>query len=478
MELKKYLGETTFYEKKREVERNKVKNWLKTVSAFANGKGGILIFGVSDDDEIIGLEDCKKDSEFISEKIKTLIEPVPNIEIKYLDENNKNLLLVYVFSGNQTPYYYIGNGSRQAFVRIGNESVVTRNHELNNLILKGSNQTYDSLNSNIDFDKASFSKLKASYYQNTRQEFLNSDFESFGLTRNGKLTNAGALLADERLIYQSRIFCTRWNGIDKSSGRMEAFDDIEVDGSILYQLDEVLRFIRVNNRKMWKKTNERRIEMLDYPERAVQETLVNAIIHRDYGIMGSEIHVDIYDDRMEIYSPGGMYDGTFIQERNTDTISSFRRNPVIADLFARMHFMERRGSGLKKIKDDFVNAFNYTEDKAVEFFSDFNGFRVVMKNLNYDFIKNLNNRESTIKAEIKKRKILEVQIQKIMEFFETNDELTRSELEKLLNVKESRARDLLRYLVKNNMLQKIGATRNIRYIKTVGKNQSQKPSEK
>ena len=304
MELKKYLGETTFYEKKREVERNKVKNWLKTVSAFANGKGGILIFGVSDDDEIIGLEDCKKDSEFISEKIKTLIEPVPNIEIKYLDENNKNLLLVYVFSGNQTPYYYIGNGSRQAFVRIGNESVVTRNHELNNLILKGSNQTYDSLNSNIDFDKASFSKLKASYYQNTRQEFLNSDFESFGLTRNGKLTNAGALLADERLIYQSRIFCTRWNGIDKSSGRMEAFDDIEVDGSILYQLDEVLRFIRVNNRKMWKKTNERRIEMLDYPERAVQETLVNAIIHRDYGIMGSEIHVDIYDDRMEIYSPG------------------------------------------------------------------------------------------------------------------------------------------------------------------------------
>ena len=108
--------------------------------------------------------------------------------------------------------------------------------------------------------------------------------------------------------------------------------------------------------------------------------------------------------------------------------------------------------------------------KLVEFFSDFNGFRVVMKNLNYDFIKNLNNRESTIKAEIKKRKILEVQIQKIMEFFETNDELTRLELEKLLNIKESCARDLLRYLVKNDMLQKIGATRNIRYIKTVGNN--------
>ena len=86
-----------------------------------------------------------------------------------------------------------------------------------------------------------------------------------------------------------------------------------------------------------------------------------------------------------------------------------------------------------------------------------------------EYIKNLNNRESTIKTEIKKRKILEVQIQNTMEFFETNDELTRLELEKLLNIKESRARDLLRYLVKNDMLQKIGATRNIRYIKTVGK---------
>ena len=88
-----------------------------------------------------------------------------------------------------------------------------------------------------------------------------------------------------------------------------------------------------------------------------------------------------------------------------------------------------------------------------------------MKNLNYDFIKNLNNRESTIKAEIKKRKILEVQIQKIMEFFETNNELTRSELEKLLNIKESRARDLLRYSVENNILEKQGKTRNIKYVK-------------
>jgi AAA domain/deoR HTH domain protein len=71
VEIKDYLGETTLYEKKEKIEKNKVKNWLKTVSAFANGKGGVLIFGINDNDEIIGLENYKKDSEFVSEKIKT-----------------------------------------------------------------------------------------------------------------------------------------------------------------------------------------------------------------------------------------------------------------------------------------------------------------------------------------------------------------------------------------------------------------------
>ena len=67
MGIKDYLGETTLYEKKEKIEKNKVKNWLKTVSAFANGKGGVLIFGINDNDGIIGLESYKKDSEFVSE---------------------------------------------------------------------------------------------------------------------------------------------------------------------------------------------------------------------------------------------------------------------------------------------------------------------------------------------------------------------------------------------------------------------------
>lgn len=127
--------------------------------------------------------------------------------------------------------------------------------------------------------------------------------------------------------------------------------------------------------------------------------------------------------------------------------------------------MERRGSGLKKIRDDFKNSFNYTEEKAVEFFSDFNEFRVIMKNLNYSYIEKKKEKKTVSKTETKKRKNLEIQIKQIIEFVEKNNEITRIDLENMLNIKESRARELLRYSVENNILEKLGKTRNIKYVK-------------
>ena len=81
-------------------------------------------------------------------------------------------------------------------------------------------------------------------------------------------------------------------------------------------------FVRNNSRKKWWKENDYREELPDYPERAVTEAIANAIIHRDYMQMGSEIHIDMYDDRLEIYSPGGMMDGRLIQQLNPLTVPS------------------------------------------------------------------------------------------------------------------------------------------------------------
>ena len=113
------------------------------------------------------------------------------------------------------------------------------------------------------------------------------------------------------------------------------------------------------------------------------EALVNALIHRDYIVLGSEIHIDMFDDRVEITSPGGMFGGGSIQEYDIYSIRSMRRNPVIADLFHRMKYMERRGSGLRKIVSETEKLPGYTEAYKPEFSSTATDFRVILKNVNY-----------------------------------------------------------------------------------------------
>ena len=457
MDLSKYIGEGTLYDKKEKLEINKPKSWLKTVSAFANGLGGTLIFGISDKDEIIGLDNYKKDSENISEIIKTKIEPLPKVTLKHYLIEDKNIIILFVHSGKETPYYFTEGGHQTAYIRLGNESIPAKNNDLINLILKGKNRSYDSLETNIKKDNVSFTKLKSLYYLKTGNEFTDSDLESFGLVnKDSFLTNAGALLADEPIIKHSRIFCTHWNGLDMTSGIEEALNDSEFEGSILLLLQNAENFIKVNTKKKWKKGNESRIEMPDYPERAIQEVLVNAIIHRDYAVIGSEIHIDIYDDRIEIYSPGGMFDGSFIQEQNIMEISSLRRNPIIADLFNRVHLMERRGSGLKKIISSYQNAINYTQEKEVEFKSTQKDFKVILKNLNYKVAI-----KSGDKVAIKNQ---DEQLEKILEYIKKYNNCKTSDIENLLSVKSSRARKLLSILVSEKKIQALGQNKNRYYV--------------
>ena len=197
------------------------------------------------------------------------------------------------------------------------------------------------------------------------------------------MTNAGALIADESPIRWSRLFCTRWNGLDKSGGTMDALDDAEYSGSVLSLIENGEAFIKRNARMMWRKTPNSREELPEYVERSYHEALVNALAHRDYLVYGSEVHIDIYDDRLEIYSPGGMPDGSMIQDRDPLTVPSTRRNPVLADVFNRLGYMERKGSGFGKILNGYKTQINYTEDERPTFRSDRYQFTVIMPNLNY-----------------------------------------------------------------------------------------------
>ena len=384
MQLREVIGETSEYDKKQILEVKKPKSWLKSVSAFANSFGGKLIFGIADDEEIVGLEDARKDAEIISEIIKTRMNPIPKIKLEFQVIDEKEILVVEVMIGDETPYYYSGEGQLIAFVRIGNESVPANPMQLRELVIRGSGQSYDSLPSQYKFEDMAFTKLRSVYKQRTGKSFENTDYESFGIIDgNGKLTNAGALLADESPIRHSRVFCTRWNGLTKASGLMDALDDEEYSGGLVSLFQDGLKFIMRNNRKAWRKAATRRIEYPDYPERAITEGIVNALIHRDYLIIGSEVHIDMFDDRLEIYSPGGMVDGSSLEGKDLRNISSKRRNPVLADIFSRLKLMERRGSGFKKILEDYDFQENSREDLMPKFVADNKDFLLTLYNLNY-----------------------------------------------------------------------------------------------
>lgn len=384
MDIKELIGEATEYDKKVALEVKKPKSWCKSVSAFANSYGGKLIFGISDDDTVIGLSDAEGDAEKISEAIKAHLNPIPNFKLSFSTEDDKKLVVLEVEAGNETPYYYEGEGQLVAFVRVGNESVSASPIQLRELVLKGSNRSYDSLKSEFDFSKMAFTKLKSVYYQRTKNDFHESDYESFGLVDSkGNLTNAGALIADESPVRHSRLFCTRWNGLDKASGLMDALDDEEFTGGLVELLQDGIKFIKRNSKKAWRKLPDRRVEYPEYPERAITEGLVNALIHRSYTELGSEVHIDMYDDRLEIYSPGGMMDGSSLENRDLMNIPSKRRNPVLADVFSRLNYMERRGSGFKKILGDYEKQEHYTEEKTPKFDAQRGYFILTLPNLNY-----------------------------------------------------------------------------------------------
>ncbi len=459
MNLKDIIGETTDYDKKLALEAKKPKSWCKSVSAFANGVGGTLIFGVTNDNEVRGLLDAEKDAEIISEQIKTRLDPIPEFHLSfYRTEDDKTLILLNIRQGEETPYYYLADGVMEAYVRLGNESVKADATELKRLVLRGKNSSYDALTTNYSVSDYAFSKLRERYKAWTGESLDDKELVSFGLVDDkGKLTNAGALLADDSPIRWSRIFCTRWNGLDKGGGIMDALDDAEYSGSLISLLNEGTAFIKRNMKTMWRKTANSRIDMPEYCERSYFEALVNALVHRDYLINGSEVHIDMFDDRMVIYSPGGMPDGTLIQERVIDAIPSTRRNPVLADVFQRLGYMERKGSGLTKIINAYKNANNYDESKAPQFISSRVEFTVILKNLNYGECRNDKSEINDVSQAVEKY------VQRTEEVFlnalRNNPYISRKELSRLLMISEDGVKYHLKKLKNKGLIEHIGASR-------------------
>ena len=359
MELRTLIAECTAYDFKVMLEEKKPKSWLKSVSAFANGLGGSLFFGIDNDGFIKGLGDVQHVCEAISSKIRDYMDPLPEVEMIPHIVDSSHVLQLKVNAGHYTPYYYVGDGQRIAFVRVGDESLPATAEQLVRLVLKGSNKTFDSLPTDYRAEDYSFTILANSFKDRTKQEWERKYLLSFGLVTGAKsLTNAGALFADDCPLWQSRLYCTRWNGKEKG----DAINDAEFTGNVLMLLREAMNFVKSNTKKGWEKLPNGRKNKPEYAERAILEAMVNHFIHRDYTVIGGEVHLDIYDDRLIVTSPGGMYNGMLIQDLDIADVSSERRNPILANVMAQLDYMEKRGSGLTRICNETKALEGYRDE--------------------------------------------------------------------------------------------------------------------
>ena len=188
-------------------------------------------------------------------------------------------------------------------------------------------------------------------------------------------------------------------------------------------------FVRNNSKKAWRKVGDGRIEMPDYPDRAVLEGVVNALIHRNYMEIGSEVHIDMFDDRIEIYSPGGMVSGISLEGKDLLKIPSKRRNPILADIFSRLKYMERRGSGFKKILADYEGQVEFEETKMPVFEADNDDFTLTLYNLNYG-----TNYATQVKQNSTQGDTQDDTQEKIIKMIEENPRVSTSDMAKRLGI--------------------------------------------
>lgn len=457
MKIDNVIIEASLTEFKVDLETEKPAHWLKTLVAFANSNGGSMYFGVNDNAELIGLKNAQDVVEKITDFIDKRITPSLPYELIPYSKDKLDYIEIKVSKGNATPYYYFHEKTREVYVRKGSSTVLATNQEIVNLVLRGANLTYDRVVTNIKQTEKSFTVFEATWYDRTHTKFTKEDYISLGLSNDeGFLTNAGVLIADQNTYLHNRLFCTRWNGLTKT-GLDEAKDDREIEGSIVNQLIRALDFFEANTHKRWHKESTGRVEEPDYDVLAIQEALVNAIIHRDYTELGSEVCLDIYDDRIEISSPGIAYDNQNIPKNVDFIVKSKRRNPILADVFSRMHYMDRRGSGLKKITDETGRLFK-DESYHVEYYNNNGFFMVTIYNANYGKVideSQINHRST---EESQKGKIeLSTLAMSILNEIKANNSIKTTEIANRLNIaRETVSRNIAK-LKKCGYIARVGS---------------------
>lgn len=418
-----------------ELKSSLTKEIKKEIVAFANTDGGKIYIGIDDDGKIIGLKNVKEDIETLSGMIREGIKSdlILYTSIKQEKIDNKDIIIVNIMEGPNKPYYLADKGLKSSgvYLRYGNTSAPASEEVIKKLIIDSQSYSFENMVSqNQDLHFEYLNKI----FNEKDITLTNEKFKTLNIINlDNKYTNLGLLLSDE---CPFSIKCAIFEG----NNDMKFKDRKEFNGSILKQANDVYDYLNVYNKISSDIIGLERIDTRDYPEYALRESILNAIIHRNYNYSGS-ILASLYDDHFELTSLGGLVKGLKIEDLYIGV--SQTRNPNLANIFYRLKYVESFGTGIKRIIESYEN-FN----KKPLFTCSENAFKITLYNINYKD-KSIN---STLSQE-----------DKVIEHIKLNNKIDRLTTEKILNISTTRAKNILNKMIKNNKIQVLGSGRNTYY---------------
>ena len=428
-------GESLTTEFKREFT-DEIKN---TVIAFANTAGGTLYIGVNDDKSIHGVDNPDDVLLQITNAVRSSIKPDITMFVDYKTEKIGNAIIIVmtIQKGTSCPYYLTGKGIRPegVYVRQGPSSVPASETTILSIIKETDGTKYEkvrSLSQDLTFTEAEkFFKTKNLPFAQNQQKTLHLQ------TTDGLYTNLGLLISDQSV---HTVKLAVFEGLEK-----EVFKDRrEFSGSLLKQLEDIYTFLDMFNHTHARVRGLYREEQRDYPEDALREALLNALVHRDYAFSSSTL-VSIFDDRIEFVSIGGLPKGVSLDDILLGL--SVPRNENLANMFYRLRLIEAYGTGIPKIMRSYVGCTKKPELQTTN-----NAFKITLPNRNI-----LNHKTTGPTAYFTENE------EKIIALFDKQAEITRNEVEVSLTISQAKAIRILRGLIDKGAIRVVDGGKKTRY---------------
>ena len=371
-------------------ENAKTNTYIKTVVAFANGNGGKIVFGVKDNKEIVGVENEFEVMDGIINAISDNCYPmiVPDISLHTLE--NKTVILVEIEGGKKKPYYLKSKGMQKGtYIRSGATTrIIEEDYVLKELVLEGENKYFDQQVCHGESVSDEEIEKFCEWLEKLARKNSENDTEIRKITRNTLLswkvleekngrifpTNAYILLSGKGNWEVSRkIQC----GVFKGETRSIFVDKKEFEGSIIMQLEKAYQYVLEKINLGSDIVGIYRVDKYEIPPKSIREVIANAVIHRSY-LEPNDIQVALYDNRLEITSPGMLLSGVNVK-RMKEGYSKLR-NRAIASVFAYVNIIEKWGSGIPRIMNE-IREYGLQEPEFIIFEND---FRVNIYRKNYN----------------------------------------------------------------------------------------------